>query len=120
MSTDGLDRLDNMPRSNAEARRLYRVAAEKGDSGAQRWLGLMYAQGPGRLRDFAQARRWLRAAADQGDATAQFHLGLMYYKGEGGPKDPTEARRWFRSATEQGHEDAQHWLVHADLPSDEL
>jgi hypothetical protein len=56
--------------------------AERGDSEAQRILGLKYRTGDGVRKNSAEAVRWLRKSAEQGDKLAQFELGEMYLKGE--------------------------------------
>jgi tetratricopeptide (TPR) repeat protein len=61
----------------AEAARLWRPLAEKGDAKAQNNLGLTYRDGLGVLQDYAQALKWFGKAADQGDAFAQYNLGSM-------------------------------------------
>lgn len=76
--------------------------AHEGHPGAQRALGLMYANGQGVPRDDVQAVAWYRKAADQGDSTAQVDLALAYEKGRGVRKDKSEAEKWLKKASEQG------------------
>jgi hypothetical protein len=45
--------------------------AEKGDAEAQFYLGVMYENGNGVLKDYTEAVKWYRKAADQGAAAAQ-------------------------------------------------
>ena len=61
---------------DAEAVRLYRLAADQGHADAQYNLGVMYANGQGVAQDDAEAVRLYRLAADQGDADAQYNLGV--------------------------------------------
>ena len=84
-----------------------RLAAERGDAGAQSNLGVMYESGRVVPQDETEAVRWFRLAAEQGFAQAQSNLGAMYESGRGVPQDETEAVRWFRRAAEQGHAAAQ-------------
>jgi TPR repeat protein len=59
---------------DAEAVRLYTLAAEQGYAGAQTNLGVMYANGEGVARDRDRAIVWFRRAAAQGDRIAQNNL----------------------------------------------
>jgi TPR repeat protein len=95
---------------DAEAARLFRLAAEQGHAGAQMSLGYMFNNGQGVAQDTAEAIRWYRLAAEQGDADAQYNLGNMFENGLGVAKDTAEAIRWYRLAAEQGDSDAQERL----------
>jgi hypothetical protein len=89
---------------DAEAERLFRLAAEQGYAVAQVDLGFMF------LRDTAEAIQWCRLAAAQGLAQAQYRLGNMFKDGQGVAQDLAEAIRWYRLAAEQGHYGAQDLL----------
>jgi len=82
--------------------RWYRMAAERGNAGAQLNLGIMYATGQGVLEDSVEAVKWYRRAASQGDAAAQELLGGLYAIGAGVPKDYVESYFWFNIAAAQG------------------
>ena len=60
-----------------EAVRLYREAAENGNSDGQLHLGNCYYNGNGVPKDFAEARRWWEASAEQGNETAQENLQIL-------------------------------------------
>jgi TPR repeat protein len=91
----------------AEALRLCRPLAERGNADAQTTLGVIYEDD----LDDAKAVKWYRRAADQGNADAQFRLGTMYGGGRGGlARDDAEAAKWQRTAAEQGNADAQEKL----------
>jgi DNA-binding response OmpR family regulator len=47
-----------------EAAKWFRLAADQGDSEAQRFLGCMYAEGKGVSQDFAEALKWCKIAAE--------------------------------------------------------
>ena len=79
------------------------VRAEKGDSAAQFYLGLMYQEGKGVPRDDAIAAKWYRRAAEQGEVEAQTNLGALFHKGRGVAQDSAKAAKWYRRAAEQGH-----------------
>jgi hypothetical protein len=74
--------------------------AERGDAGAQMWLGVAYESGRGVEQDFTQALKWFRESAKQGDPDAQFNLGQMYEDGEGVSQDYAQAAKWYRTACE--------------------
>jgi TPR repeat protein len=88
---------------DAEAVRLFGLAAAQGHSDAQFQLGCM-------LQDTAEVIRWYRLAAAQGHTGAQYCLGNMFEYGRGVAQDRTEAIRWYRLAADQGHTGAQKRL----------
>jgi TPR repeat protein len=98
--------------NDAEASRLYRLAADQGDARAQTSLGVFYELGLGGLaRDEQEAARLYRLAADQGDARAQTNLGDLYERGRGGlVQDDREAARLYRLAADQGDAWTQYKL----------
>ena len=75
------------------ALRLFRLAAEQGEVGAQFSLGAMYDEGSGISKNYREAVRLYGLAADQGQANAQNALGGMYFKGQGVLRDNAEAAR---------------------------
>ena len=82
-----------------EAAKLYRLAADQGNVGAQYYLGDMYYyEGQGVSQDYGEAARWYRLAADLGEDNAQYSLGYMYEKGEGVSKNDVEAAKWYHLA----------------------
>src|SRR2546428_753959 len=95
--------------------------AEQGNAGAQLFLGKMYMNGQGVLKDPEQAIKWFKASALQGNSDAQFFLGSMYLLPQ---KDIGEGVKWLRLSAEQGMQDAQYLLGKAymqggkDLPRD--
>ena len=95
--------LGGLPQSDAEAVRLYRIAADMGHPYGQANLGFMYDKGLGGLpEDDVEAVRLYRLAADQGDAGGQANLAAMYLGGYGGlEKDEVEALRLYRLAAAQ-------------------
>ncbi len=99
-----IDGADGAPRNEAEAARLYKLAAAQGNALAQRGLGYMYSEGLGGIpKNQVEAVRLYRLAAEQGDAGGQRNLGAAYAMGAGGlPKDEIEALRLFRLAADQG------------------
>jgi PAS domain S-box-containing protein len=94
----------------AVALQLARPIAERGDSGAQSLLGLIYLNGNGAQRNESEAIKWYRRAADQGNADAQLRIGDIYFHGLGVPQDYSEARRWYRLAADHGNAFAMYNL----------
>jgi hypothetical protein len=82
------------------------AAAQAGDPVAQRYLGVMYAQGLGVAEDAPLGARWLIRSAAAGDLEALFNLGVAHYFGHGVGRDLETAAELFRAAAEQGHDAA--------------
>lgn len=88
----------SVARSDAEAAKWIRKAADQGHVLAEMSLANMYFQGEGVPRDDNEGMRWMRKAADHRDAMAQFMLGyLLEQRGKA-----SEAASWYRKAAEQG------------------
>ncbi|MCW8452317.1 SEL1-like repeat protein [Legionella quinlivanii] len=83
------------------------LAAEKGSSLAQNFLGLLYKDGVHVAKDAKEAHRWFQMAAAQGNLQACSNLGALYFNGEGVEQDSREAYRWFHFAAVQGFAIAQ-------------
>ncbi len=100
---------DGVSRSDAEARKWYRKAAELGLPEAQYNLGVLAARNPDLKagRNFYEAVRWWQRAAENGNAEAQNALGVSYFKGLGAAQDLAAALHWFAVAADQGYTEAQ-------------
>ncbi len=101
-------------RDDAEAARLFRLAAEQGSAKANTLLGLMYLSGEGLPVDFDEGILWLKAAAEQGDADGQYWFGFwsgmeVLREALEAPDDAYEERfysenlGWYKRAADQGH-----------------
>jgi hypothetical protein len=86
----------------AQAWRLLKPLAERGDPQAQHRLAIMCQNGLGMARNDLMAYKWMRAAAESGYALAQHGLGFMYLYGECTEKNEKEAVNWFERAAAQG------------------
>lgn len=86
----------------AQAGKIFRALADKGDATAQFNLGAMHHNGQGTAKDFPEAMKWYRLAAAQGHAGAQSSLGYMYYGGQGVAQDNVRAHMWFSLAAAKG------------------
>jgi TPR repeat protein len=85
----------------------FRLSAQQGDASAQFFIGWMYANGKGVLKNDNAAVEWIRKAAEQGYADAQTSLGVKYFNGEGVLTDYKEAIKWFSKAANQEDAKAQ-------------
>jgi len=125
---------EGLPADQAEAERLLRIAASKGDTEsserlkeierfhetrraaeagqaeAQYDLAVMFNNGKGIVRDDNEAFKCLRKASEQGHLPAQAHLGYMYLSGNGVAQDYTEAINWYRIMAGNGFAEAQ-WTL---------
>jgi TPR repeat protein len=82
------DRGLGVDKSEYEAMRWYRLAANSGHTEAQNNLAYLYETGPDALRDLTEAIKWYSRAAVYGSTMAQFNLGRAYLYGIG----PTSER----------------------------
>lgn len=83
----------------AQAVKLYRPLAEKGNADAQYVLGMMYRAGRGVERNNNEAKKWYQLASEQGQPMAQFYLGWMHARGDKSvPKDYVKAYMWINIA----------------------
>ena len=86
----------------SKAAALWTSIAEKGDAGAQYYLGTLFAEGKGVPRNDATAFGWFERSAKQGNAEAQYNVGASYAAGTGTAKSFEEAAKWFQRAADQG------------------
>jgi len=89
--------------------------AQQGNAEAQLYLGKMYMQGEGVLKDPNEAVKWLKTSAVQGNADAQFFLGSYYLLPH---IDIAEGVKWLRLSADQGQQDAQLLLGKSYLQGD--
>jgi len=92
------------------------VLATSGEVAAQYYLGRMYHNGDGVVRDVGMAVRWYRLAAEGGHYQARLLLGQMFKTGEDVPQDGNEAAKWYGLAAEQGQAEAEKWINFAIEP----
>src|SRR3974390_784150 len=98
------------PPNYAEAIPWLQKSADQRNSGAQRAMGIAYANGLGVSRDRALAAKWDRRAAEQGDSLAQIQLGRMCIMGDGTVQDYAEAFKWLSQRSHQGDATVQSML----------
>ena len=95
-----------MPQNKAEALKLYHLAAERGNDGAQFSVGALHFAGVAVPKNRVEAAKWFRRAADQGHIGGQVYLALSYATGLGVPQDNVQAYMWLSVAAARGDQDA--------------
>jgi len=90
----------------ADAARLLRPLAEKGNFTAQFLMGETRFFGLGIERDDAQAAYWYAGPASAGNAEAQYRLGYLYATGQGVGHNAAQAERWWLEAAKKRHRGA--------------
>jgi uncharacterized protein len=91
---------------NPKVRELLTVAADAGNSDAQRVLGADYQMGTSGDVDYTQAKFWCEQAISQFDKLAPGYLGGMYSMGIGVPVDVKKALVLIALSAERGNEAA--------------
>jgi len=91
-------------KSDEEAIKWYRKAAELNNSYAMLELGRCYARGTGIPKDETEAVRWYRKAAELDNRYAMEELVRCYMYGTGVPKDYKEALKWIDKAAAMADE----------------
>ena len=89
---------------------MFRPLAKQGHPRAKFYLGVMYSEGRGVLKDERKAAEWTFAAAKQGYSHAQYNLGIIYRTGRGVTKDSKKSYYWYNKAAKQGHVPATHYV----------
>lgn len=67
---------------------------------AQFYIGLMFDDGLGVVRDEKKAAYWYRLAAENGSCEAQNNLGVLYYTGKGVPQNHEKACQCFQQSAD--------------------
>lgn len=98
---------DGVAKNEAEAVRLFRIAAMQGHAAAATDLGFAYEFGRGVTTNLGEAVRWYKAGAEGGNLIGQTNLGYMYDSGRGVNQDYAQAAYWYRRAANAGHARAQ-------------
>jgi hypothetical protein len=89
---------------------LYLLAARRGSSYSQYYVGGMYEDGKGVPKNDTKAVYWYQSAAAQGDPFAAHRLGYLYSIGRGVPQDDEKALYWAGSAACFGLPEAKSLL----------
>lgn len=81
---------------------------QNGNTDAQNYLGICFAEGKGVERNEYEAFKWFKLAAEKGHAEAMNNMGRCYYIGIGIKQNYSEAINWFRKSAEMGNPSAQY------------
>ncbi|MFM9960294.1 MAG: protein kinase domain-containing protein [Planctomycetaceae bacterium] len=125
MTTDDPDYLQALslafgigsPIDGPEARRLFRVAAERGHTLAMTFVGDIFINGEGTPVDKDEGTKWycwsmpkLQRLAERGDPIAQVQFGCMIEQGLGVEANGKLGVEWIAKAATQGH-----WMAQCNL-----
>ena len=101
-----------VPQSDKKAAKLWKRAAELGNSEAMISLGMMYEEGRGNKKmDMKKAKQLYQAAADKGFAMGQTSLAIMFQT----EKNYEEAFKFHMLAAAQGAVVSEYYLGHQFL-----
>lgn len=76
--------------------------AETGNPSAQVFIGLLYNQGHGVIKDINEAVKWYSLASEQGHTPAKWRLAILYHHGDGLIQNYQKATDLYHSAAKQG------------------
>ena len=85
----------------------WKISSSEDNARSQYFLGWLYYNGKGVIRDYNLAMKWYLKSAKQGYVSAQYSLGFIYDNGKIVPEDDKQAVEWYLKASEQGHAEAQ-------------
>lgn len=99
-----------------EANRLFTLAAEKNNPGAQFNLAMsLQSSGQPSAGDLEKSAKWMLKSAEQKNVNAQVNMGTMFSQGRGVEANPSKAVYWWKKAADQGNAMAQNNLGWAYL-----
>lgn len=91
----------------AEAIRLFKISANKGNVEAQSMLGVLYSADESPVpKNYNESMKWYKMAAAQGDKQAKYQVALYSLS----TKNYEEALKWFGSLASEKDAAAQYWL----------
>ena len=95
---------NNIDQNSENGLKWLRLAAEQGNTKAEKYLGCIYADpnSNGVDLNYEEALKWFLLAAEKDDSGAQIRIGYLYYDGNGVDQNYEEALKWFRLAAEKG------------------
>ena len=99
-----------LKQDRAAAAKWLSKAASQEHAGAQRELGMCYADGEGVEQNCALGATWVGKAADYGDVKAQGELGCLYQEGKGVAQDDALAVAWWEKAAVENDASSQYNL----------
>ncbi len=72
----------------------FELAAEQGNADAMFYIGEIYKNGKGVMKDINKAAKWYLKAAELDHTEAQFNIGFCYKNGKGVPKNDKLLDGW--------------------------
>ena len=90
-----------------EARRYYKLAAEKDYLPAQLSYASTCYMGEGGDEDLEEARKYFKLTADKDEKVSQYNYAFMCQSAKGGSGDLEEARKYYKLAADNGFPAAQ-------------
>lgn len=88
----------------------FKKAAAQGHMESQYELGVIYAEGGGKVsKNNGKAADWFQQAAEQGHPQAQWRLSLLFEQGQGVKKDFVKAYKWASIAVSVAGRGSQLW-----------
>jgi TPR repeat protein len=103
---------DKSPKSRLRAARMFRLAAQLGQSGGAVAYAYMLRTGHGVAKDEVRARGVLKPFAEKGDGQSMAQYGQMLMAGQGGSQQAKLGRQFIQRAAEAGN--ATGMRYHAD------
>jgi hypothetical protein len=100
------------------ALRLWLPLAAEGDAMAQFYVGVLYANGWGIMRNYAEAAKWYRLAAKQCCRASESGRYVQFWRGV--PKNKAEAIKWYCRAADNGEPVARAYFASISKGYDEL
>ncbi|MDR2563533.1 MAG: hypothetical protein LBC98_06270 [Prevotellaceae bacterium] len=111
--------------NEAEAFKIFSIAANRGYTAAKYNLALCHKQGYGTPLSQSEAYLWMLQAAEEENRNAEYEVGVMLLEGNGVSRDTEAGIRWLKKAAESEQDDAQLklgncYLVGEGVPEDEI
>ena len=90
--------------------RAFTPLANEGNAEAQTFIGSLYENGLGVIKDEKNALDWYEKAGKAGNAKGQHNAGIFYYTGRGVAVNYPAAYEWFLKATSADYAPSQYMI----------
>ena len=90
--------------------RAFTPLANEGNAEAQTFIGSLYENGLGVIKDEKNALDWYEKAGKAGNAKGQHNAGIFYYTGRGVAVNYPAAYEWFLKATNTDYAPSQYMI----------
>lgn len=88
-------------KNKRRAKKIYRIAAERGHAESQFRLGVIYYN-LNSVPNKVNAVKWFKMAAEQGNIRSNNYLGICYERGDGVAKNPEKAVYYYKIGSTMG------------------